>query len=242
MAKTKKASAPETPVTKNEAPRKRAILFELENVAAGGRQVAFDVMKKIMADKGVKLTPFLFSRYVLSGSLKKGLGEMLESLGKGRLSEEKLASEVADEVKSALLRASLTLDPGVKKLMARASAEGVAVGVLSCLDRDTALQLVSKLKLDGDISTVLPYVCDGKAYPSADAWMKLGKMMSMSPGVCVVVATCSRSSKAALSSGMRCLVIPDKYTSFQDFGGADYVTDTLDESAIDKIFSLLDER
>jgi beta-phosphoglucomutase-like phosphatase (HAD superfamily) len=66
--------------------------------------------------------------------------------------------------------------------------------------------------------------------------------MSMSPGVCVVIATCSMSSKAAVSSGMRCVVIPDKFTAFQDFGGADYVSDELDEAAIDKAFSLLEDR
>jgi beta-phosphoglucomutase-like phosphatase (HAD superfamily) len=242
MPRTKKAPIAETPNEKSETPKKCAILLELENVTVGGRQIAFDVMKKIMADKGVKLTPFHFSRYCMTSSLKKGIGEMLEALGKGRLSEEKMASDVAEEIKSLLMKGSLTLAPGVKKLVKRAAEEGVAIGVLSCYDRETAQQLVKKLELDKGISAVFAQACEERSYPSTDSWLRLAKTMSMSPGVCVVIATCSMSSKAAVSSGMRCVVIPDKFTAFQDFGGADYVSDELDEAAIDKAFSLLEDR
>ena len=246
MAKTKKtdapAAVPSPTAAKSEPRKKRAVLFELENIAVGGRQIAFDVMKKIMADKGVKLTPFLFSRYCLDRSLKNGVGELLESLGKVRLSKEKLVADIIDDMKSALLRESLALAPVMKKLTKRAAEENVVVGALSCLDRDTARQLVDKLKLSDEIAEVVPCACGERNYPSADAWLKLAKNMSISPGACVVVATCSRSSQSAVSSGMRCLVVPDSFTSFQDFGGADYVLDTLDDAAIDRIFELLEDR
>jgi beta-phosphoglucomutase-like phosphatase (HAD superfamily) len=240
--KKKKAPAPEAPVTKTEAAKKCAILFELENVAMGGRQMVFDVLKKELAGKGIKLTPPLFSRYCLAQSFSHGVGELLESGGKGRMSEEKLASHVVDEVKSVLLNESVTVAPGVKKLLKRAAAKGVAVGALSCFDSNTARQLLGKLKLEGEISAVLPYACDEKNHPSADAWLKLARNLSMTSGVCVAVATSAISAKAALTSSMKCVAVTDPFTRYQDFGGADCVADALDDPVLDTIFSLLDVR
>jgi beta-phosphoglucomutase-like phosphatase (HAD superfamily) len=242
MSKTKKAPATESSAMTKETPQKCAILFELENIAVGGRQIVFDVLKKAMADKGVKLIPALFSRYCLAHSFGNGIGELLETAGKGRVSKDKLASEVKDEVKTVLLNQSLTVAPGLKKLLKRAAEKGMVVGALTCLDRDTALQLLGKLKLDGEVSAVHPYACDEKNHPSADTWLKLARNMSMTPGACVAVATSAMSAKAALTSSMKCVAIPDSFTQCQDFGGADCVADALDESVVDTIFSLLEDR
>jgi len=242
MSKTKKTPAPETPVMKNEVAKKSAVLFELENIAVGARQMVFEATKKSLADKGVKLTPALFSRYCLTHSFSHGIGELLESAGKGRVSKDKLASDVLAEVKSTLLNESATVAPGLKELLKHAVDKGVAVGALSCLDRDTALQLLGKLKLDGEVSAVLPYACDDKNHPSADAWLKLARNMSMTPGACVAVATSAIAAKAALTSSMKCVAVPDAFTQCQDFGGADYVADVLDATVVDTIFSLLEDR
>ena len=242
MPKTKKETKPAVPVIKSAPLRKRGLLFELENVAVGGHQVVFDTIKKHVADKGAKLTPVLFSRYILTGPLKDGLGALLEFLGKGRVSADKLASDVMEDVKAALLKESLAIAPGLKKILKRAAEERVAVGVLSCLDRDTATQLVGRMKQDSEITTILPYACDGKSHPSPDAWLKLARMMSLVPGACVALSTSALSCKAAIASNVRCVVIPDQFTRFEDFGGADHVAETLDDTASDRIFSLLEDR
>jgi hypothetical protein len=41
---------------------------------------------------------------------------------------------------------------------------------------------------------------------------------------------------------MRGVVVPDAFTAFQDFGGADKVFDSLDNKAAEEILSLLDIR
>ena len=242
MAKMKKASASEDSTRRTVPLSKRAVLFDLEHVAVNGRQIGYEVMKKALAEKGVKLNPFLFSRYGLTSSLKNGMGEMLESLGKGRLSEEKLAADIIEETKSVLLKDTPAPSPGFKKLVKRVVERGMSAGALSCLDRESAHQLVGALKLNVEVTGILPCACEDRSYPSPEAWLRLAKNMSMTPGACVVLASCSVSCKAALSSGMRCVVIPDKFTSYQDFGGADAVVDELDDGALDTIVELLESR
>ena len=243
MPKTKKVVTPVDPSSVKNGPQKtRAVLFELDNVAVDGRKIAFNVMKEILADKGVKITLPMFSRYGITSSLKKSMGKLLESLGKGRLSNEKLAADIVAGVQAAFLNEPLTVAPGVKQIVKRATAEGVAVGVLSCLDRHTAQHLMTKLQLDEGVSAVLAADGEERIRFSVEAWRKLARALSVSPGACVVLATCSASSQAAIAAGMRCVAIPDLYTSFQDFGGADYVVDKLDDEAIAAVFSLLEDR
>ena len=242
MPKTKKAPAHEASAMKKAAARKCAILFELENVAVGARQMTFDVIKKAMADKGVKLTPALFSRYCLGQSLSQGVGELLELGGKARVSKDKFAADVIDDVKAMLLNHSPAVGSGLKQLLKRAVEKDMVVGALTCLDHDTALQLLGKLKLDGEVSAVLPYVSNDKIQPNTDSWLKLARTLSVTPGSCLAVVTSATSAKAALILNMKCVVIVDNLTQCHDFGGADCVADVLDEAVVDTIFSLLEDR
>jgi hypothetical protein len=46
--------------------------------------------------------------------------------------------------------------------------------------------------------------------------------------------------KTALSAGMRCVVVPNNFTEFEDFGGSDYVLDSLDGGVLEEVFDLMD--
>jgi hypothetical protein len=40
---------------------------------------------------------------------------------------------------------------------------------------------------------------------------------------------------------MRCVVVPDRFTNFQDFGGADFVVETLDnDGTVKDVLGLLE--
>ncbi len=47
------------------------------------------------------------------------------------------------------------------------------------------------------------------------------------------------SAKAALSAGMRCVVVPDEFTVFQDFSGADVILDLESEFDPDELLNML---
>ncbi|OGV67489.1 MAG: hypothetical protein A2283_04625 [Lentisphaerae bacterium RIFOXYA12_FULL_48_11] len=217
----------------------RAVLFEMENLAIKGRQLAFDVLKKALADKDIELTLHMFSRYCSQPSVKQFLPLMLKSEAKAKVSEAKLISEISDAINNAFVSASFKLDSGVAKLLKAASDQNIVVAALSSLNDETARQLAAKLELIDRGVTLLSYSSQEKNFPSADAWLKLAKRISVSPACCVVIATSSVSCKAALSAGMRSVVVPDQYTAFQDLGGADFVFDDFGEEAIDHIIKLL---
>ena len=69
--------------------------------------------------------------------------------------------------------------------------------------------------------------------------LKIAKAMSKSPRVCIALVSSMASCKSALSAGMRCVALPDAFTSFQDFGGADVVYEHGDEVAIEELLKTM---
>ena len=217
----------------------RAILFELENVAVKGRQIIYDVLKSVLAAKGVEMGRLMFSRYCICLPVKHFFSDLLASAGKTRLSADKLLAEITEGIKLSLTDGSLKLDSALVKVLKAAAGRNVHAGALSCLDGETSQQLMTKLGLADMGVRLHSSSCRDNNCSGADTWLKLAKHVSIPSSRCLVLATSSSSCKAALSAGMRCIVIPDTFTSFQDFGGADYVLGALSEIAVEDIFGLL---
>jgi beta-phosphoglucomutase-like phosphatase (HAD superfamily) len=218
---------------------KVSLLFELENVAVKGRAILFDVIKGVLSDKDVKLDPIMYSRYGLHASPEKSIPAILAGAGKKTSSEGKLISEVTQAQKLSLLDGSVKVDSGFKSVVDALKSQNVVFGALTALDNDAANQLVAKLGL-GDVAiTTLSCSLEGRDFPTADAWLKLAKQVGTKPQLCIVIASSSTACKAALSAGMRCIVIPDKFTTFQDFGGADFVIDEAEPSVFETVLELV---
>jgi putative hydrolase of the HAD superfamily len=221
-------------------PRRRGILLELDNIAVNGRELYFNALKKILAEKDIELTPVLFSKHCLQLPVRQYIQNLLNVVGKSRLSPEKLTVEIYTGIKSAFSDDSLKLLPGVQKLLKLAAGKGDKIGMVSGFDADTARKLVARVGL-GDLGPNLyPCYFEEKGCPGADAWLMLARNMNIVPAQSVAIASGGASCRAALSAGMRCVVVPDKFTAFHDFSGADFVFDSLTNEAIDAVFKLLE--
>lgn len=226
-----------------QAAKKRqvALLFELEHSAVGGRAVLFDVCKRLLTEREVEFTEALFVRYFQKLSLEKCIGELLEAVGKKRLSAAKLAAEISEEVKAAMADKRLKMPTGFAKLIEQAKAENAVCGALTAMSRDAAEALVKRLGLDGVISKIHYAAPEADCFPTADAWLKLAKAVAVQPQGCIVLATNNASCKAALSGGMRPVAVPDEFTGYQDYGGSDLLIEKLNDEAITSIVALMAE-
>ena len=202
-----------------------ALLFELENIPVPGRKVMYDVLKSVLGDKGIDLTPVLFSRYCMHASVEVFLPELFEAMGKKSAPDAKLLSDIAQGVKMSLLDGSIKLRSEVKAVIDQAAAADVPIGALTSLDPDTAAQLMKKLGFDQSGVELMSIPVSDRDFPTADAWLKIAKQMGTKSQLCMVYASSATACKAGLSAGMRCVAVPDRFTSFQDFGGADFVVE-----------------
>lgn len=220
------AQEPKTPENK-ESPF--ALLFELEGVAVNGRRAAFDVLRSILSDHHHKLRAPDFSRYCLHPSPYYYVPTLLDALG-AKISAEKLAEDVRSGVVMNITSNAVSLQPGLAGIFDAARERKIPLAALSSLEESAAQSIIKKLGLDKR-ETRLFAVNDevDDVFPRADTWLKIAKAIKRTPRRCLVLASNKASSRAALSAGMKCVVIPDEFTAFQDFGGADKVLDSLED-------------
>jgi len=218
----------------------RAVLFELENVALAGRRIAYEILDKLFEDKGAKLTPALFSRFCLDTAPAQFIPKLLEVLDKSKSSPEKLLASFTEQRWKVLGSTKAQASPVLRDLLKSLADRGALLGALTEITDGDPAKRLGKMGLSAPALTVLPVPTDEKTVPTADAWLKLAKTLSASSSACIAIVTSAASAKAAISAGMRCVVVTDEFTAFQDFGGADYVAETLDADTVTGILELLD--
>ena len=66
-------------------------------------------------------------------------------------------------------------------------------------------------------------------------WLKVAKALGKNARFCVAVSSSQVSAKSALSAGMRCVVVPDSFTSHHDFGGVDVILDSWEDQSANEV-------
>ena len=128
MASKSKTAAPGR---KQESRRPCALLFELENLAASGRGVTYDVLKSVLADKGIEVTHGSFVKFCLDSPLPVFLPRLLAREKKVRLSESKLLSEIREGINLSFRDGGVKLDKGLEKVIKDASSQGFLIGLFA---------------------------------------------------------------------------------------------------------------
>lgn len=241
MGKTKKAlrtattPAPPDPVHET----KRAVIVELENIALGGRQICFDIVKKVFGSKGIPLDRVTFSRTCIEVPARKFVPCLLKLGARTRLSEEKLLGELTKSMREVLASDKLKIAPGFTKLLKAAAQRNVMIGVVSDHGPEFAERMLGQLGMDRLLASVVSTEEEDGTCPRANVWLSVARNLGVSPMFCVAIATSAASCKAVVAARMRCVVVPDAFTAHHDFSGADYVFDALTDSSIETILGLI---
>lgn len=216
-----------------------ALLFELEGFAADGRGAAYRVLNSLLGEQGKVVDSVLYSRFCLHAFPDVYLSELLQSLGLARQQTGKLAEDVRNGTFMELHAKADPPSPALAELLHRARARGVAIAVVSSFPEDRARGLFDNpgfAALDAQLFC-FPEVED--AFPRPDCWLKVAKSLGKKPVHCGVLAGSQVAAKSALSAGMTCVVIPDEFTAFQDFSGANAVFDNLGDEPVDDVLAVL---
>ena len=205
----------------------RSLLFELEGVAIPTRETVFQGLQAFFKEQKTEFGIADFCRFGLHAvpeHLAKALAEGL------RLKASAQAALLAhvQQARAALFRGEkLALAAGLEKLVRAVRGRELEVIALSYQPADAAQALLKKTGLDA--VGVRLYAQDevNHEYPGADVWLRALKTIGQRPRHGIALVGCGKSTTSALSAGLRVLVVPDRFTSFQDFSGADRVADTI---------------
>ena len=198
----------------------KGLVVEWDFVALDGVSRLFKACAEVLRESGVELTQALFASKLLGGRLASGLAA-IAGTGNG----EALA-EIVDSPRKEVL--------ALAKDMA---ARGLKIGVVTELSADFVQPLLSGIGLAGAtvVSDTPSTVCGFGHKTWAHALHELN--LSEQTGVALVAS--DASLKGAMCANLGVVAIPAAETSFQDFGGADYVADSFTPAIAETILATL---
>lgn len=214
------------------------IVLELEFMLFPGRQLMFDAFCNVLNHSQITLDQILFSRYCLQRTIEKNLYGLLPALGKKGLAAENIAAKIKRQFESSLEASATGPAPGLLALLKKAAESNIKIGLLSFLPQEKADQLVARLppELTACLHAMKKEADD---LPTPDSWLSLLKTMKIIPQCAIALVDGALANKSALAVGMRCVVLPDPFTAWQDFGGADIVADNISDLKLNDIVALL---
>lgn len=217
----------------------RAVLLDLEQVAIPGHEVRYQALESALAGHGVTLTQGLFAQHCLAASADWAFVAVLKKAAKKAAASERDIKSVRAAVLTAYTADEISLDSAVMKLLEKARKRGMSTGALSGLDDAGALALSIKLGLP-ELGTQVVAERGEDGMPGPDAWLTLAKAMGVPPSRCAAVTATAVSCKAAVAAGMKCAVLLNKFNTCEDFGGADFVWDAIDDRSMAELFAFLE--
>lgn len=211
---------------KTEAPRSPYALFcELEGVIANVRRAEYDALCNVIADGASSMTMKLYVRHCLNRSPSTYLPGLLEALGAKAKDVAGLAKEIENGVSIFLKSADAVVPAPVAAILQEALNRHMDVAIVTGCPEALAKATLEQWGTPYDRLRVITHGSSGRHSPVLDDWLRLAKVLSLPARQCVAVAGSHLSVKSALCAGMRSIAVPDEFTSFQDFSGADVVLD-----------------
>ena len=219
---------------KNEvegASAKSALIFEMDNVALGARRIRYEVLAGILQEQGIELTPVLYSRYCLHPAPSAFMPSFLKLMNYKAAAPAQVIERVMGETVSRLMQKTTVVNEGLIKWIQAAAGRGAAVACVSMLPQESADAVAAHLGFDRWDVRVFSGQPNGedRSFPRAEHWLRMSKAIERNPTRCLALVSSMFTAKTALAAMMNVVAVPDEFTEYQDFGGANLVCADLKE-------------
>ena len=238
MSETKTIEATEA-IQKNTA--REVLFFELETIATTGRKAMFEAVQKVMKSKDIKVTMALFAKCGLTARPGGAIQAMIDNSGRNLSTGDQLADQAENAMKKFFTDVA-ELNAALPALIKAAQAKDIEVVAISAWPKEVAEALMQKLGLD-ELGVGLEALnCTEAVFPRADHWLRLLKKREQDTIPLIAIVSSHNACRGALTAGATCIVVPDAYTSFEEFSGAKAVLDSLGDMKPKDLLDLVSRR
>lgn len=224
--------------TTHESSASRLLLFELEGAALDGRAKLFEAAKGVFKDAGIALTEHAFARYCGQAAPAHIAGQLVAGLGEDKLHRDAAARIINDYIEL-MKKSAAKPNPKFASLLQEAAKRGMKAAALTVLPESVANDVLAKSGIAAQGVELVLFPEDERHFPRTECWLRHPRAQNKSAHACIAIAGCRDSGKSAVSSGMRCIVVPDQFTAHQDFGGVDAVLDGSEDAGAAEILDAI---
>ena len=215
----------------------RAVVVEFDFAALDGASILFEVAKKRLAEVGIELTEKLEALHLVNGNCQGALKELFGIFG-NKHDPAKAARELMEAFRVALTtKAHEAFTPGFKAFIAAISAKGLKTIIATRSD----IEALKPALAEFDANFVIPYSEPSMTYGNCkwDAWRRAVRTNDLHEILTVAVTGSGYGVKSALVAGFPVIAIVHDHVAYQDFGGADVVTDGFSANLADDVMRML---
>ncbi len=204
----------------------RGVIVELDYTAIDGASILFGLAKKQLAEDGIDLNIKLEALHLVGGNYQGAFAELFKKLDKDldAAAHARKLHEAFIEALTAELRKGLSSE--FKTFVKTLADKGVKVVVATRADQEVAKEALAGL----DENLVVPYCETAMTYGNGkwDAWHRAMHASELYDVFTVGVTGSGAGVKAVLVAGMSALAVINPHVAYQDFGGADAVSEKFD--------------
>ncbi len=204
----------------------RGVIVELDYTAIDGASILFDLAKKQLAEDGIDLTIKLEALHLVGGNYQGAFAELFRALDKD-LDAAAYARKLNDSfVEAVTAEVKKGLSSEFKAFVRTLADKGVKVVVATRANQEAAKEALAGL----DENLVVPYTETAMTYGNGkwDAWHRAMHATGLYDVFTVGVTGSGAGVKAVLVAGMSALAVVNAHVAYQDFGGADAVSEKFD--------------
>lgn len=202
-----------------------ALVFDFEEVVLPVHQAEFDALRHILESRKVTLTPALYARHALCGEPRQYLPGLLKALGVRTNAVDTMAEEVRMGIHMFLASPEVQANTFVCRLIQVACIRGLSCVLRTRFTEAEVCAMLANKDCALETLPVLTVATDAAKHEPEDGWRTVIKTMQRTPSNIVAVVSSQSNLRAALAVGLRGIAVPDPFTAFQDFSGADCVID-----------------
>ena len=212
----------------------KGVVVEFDFAVLNGSDILFETASGILKGYGITLDARLEALHLAGGNYQGALAELF-----GKVDCEAEPAAVARELNTAFnaavaAKAAAAVTPAFKNFIKALQDKGVKVVVATRGDAAALAEVIADPQ-------VVVHAETSSTYGSCkwDAWKRACRNNGLHEMLTAAVTGSGFGVRAALVAGMSALGVSNKRVEWQDFGGADYVVETVDENAADIVLKML---
>lgn len=220
-----------------ETAMKKGVVVEFDFAAMNGAELLYRTTEKIFKDGDIPFDAVAEARYLAGGNLQGALAEYFAAV-KTKKTAQKAAKDITDAFRAALGTAiPKAVTPGFKAFVKALVDKGLKVVIATRAD----IEAVKPAFEEFDPENVVLYSEPSMTYGNCkwDAWRRAYSQNGLVDVLTVAVSGSGAGVKAALVAGMGVVAVIHDHVAYQDFGGADFVTETVDAKLADEVLRML---
>lgn len=200
-----------------------AVIFDLDGLLVDSEPVQKESFNVVLSRYGVRLEEDDF-RPLVGHSTRENFEYLKKRFG------------ICDDVDTLLaLKAEayegllwkIKAMPGALELVEKLYGLAVPMAVASSSSKDIVLRSLAQAGFDNKFDVVVGGDEVAMTKPAPDVYLRAVSLLKIPPKRCVALEDSRAGVRAARSSGLRCIAVPNKYTSEEDLKDADLVLPSL---------------